>query len=84
MQSNIANVGSLVDEYQSLTTESLTRNHEDVNRELLEAHLCNHSDWTPEAAVTLVGLARDYGSFMLRNALALSIALDVEDGELEF
>jgi hypothetical protein len=30
------------------------------------------------------GLARDYGSFMLRNALAISLALDIEDGELGF
>ena len=28
------------------------------------------------------GLARDYGSFMLQNALAISLALDIEDGEM--
>jgi hypothetical protein len=29
-------------------------------------------------------LCDDYGSFMLRNALAISLALDIEDGELGF
>jgi len=30
----------------------------------------------------VVGLARDYGTFMLRNALALAAALEIEDGAL--
>ena len=32
----------------------------------------------------LLGLASAYGSFMLRNALAISLALGIEDGELGF
>jgi len=29
-------------------------------------------------------LAENYGSFMLRNALAISLALEIEDGEFGF
>jgi len=50
----------------------------------LEDTLTRGAEWTPEAAEHLLQLARAYGSFMLRNALAISLALDVEDGELGF
>ena len=46
--------------------------------------LVKEAEWTPEAAADLLRPARDYGSFMLRNALAISLALDIEDGELGF
>ena len=32
----------------------------------------------------LVSLANDYGAFMLRNALALAVVLEKEDGEIGF
>jgi len=32
----------------------------------------------------LVTLAQDYGAFMLRNALALAEALEIEDGALGY
>ncbi len=50
----------------------------------LEQLLVGGSDWTPRAAQHLVQLARDYGTFMLRNATAISIALGIEDGNLGF
>lgn len=53
-------------------------------RESVEAALIREADWTADAAQHLVQLAHDYGSFMLRNAAAISIALDIEDGELGF
>ena len=46
--------------------------------------MIREADWTADAAQHLVQLAHDYGSFMLRNAAAISIALDIEDGELGF
>lgn len=73
------NIGGLVDEYQTLFADA------DANsEELLETTLVHEAEWTPEAAAHLLRLARNYGSFMLRNALAISLALDIEDGELGF
>lgn len=71
------NVGSLVEEYRVLVgnTDSLKS---------LEAALVSEGDWSREAAIQLVKLAKLYGSFMLRNALAISLVLEIEDGELAF
>ncbi|HPC10810.1 MAG TPA: hypothetical protein PK112_01780 [candidate division Zixibacteria bacterium] len=44
--------------------------------------LVEHHAWTPSAARHLVELVARNGTFVLRNALALSIVLGVEDGEL--
>lgn len=52
--------------------------------ESLEQALIREGDWTPQAAEHLVTLANKYGSFMLRNALATSLALEIEDGDLGF
>lgn len=41
-------------------------------------------EWRPIASDHLLKLANGYGSFMLKNALALSLALQIEDGELGF
>ena len=73
------NVSGLVEEYQTLFSDVDTD-----SQESLETVLVRDADWTPEAAEHLLRLARDYASFMLRNALAISLALDVEDGELGF
>jgi hypothetical protein len=50
----------------------------DAIKELLE----KQADWTPNGAQAIVDLATNYGSFVLKNALALSIALNIEDGKL--
>jgi hypothetical protein len=39
-------------------------------------------DWTDRGAEALVTLAKQYGAFILRNALALAKVMDIEDGEL--
>jgi hypothetical protein len=73
------NVGFLVDEYRTLfgeTGPASTKSVEDL--------LMNQGDWTAQAAEHLAQLARNYGSFMLRNALAISLALGIEDGDLGF
>jgi hypothetical protein len=74
-----ADVSGFVDEYRALfdgldcgETKSLQR------------RLIGGADWTPQAAEHLVQLAKDYGSFMLRNALAISLVLKIEDGDLGF
>jgi hypothetical protein len=40
-------------------------------------------DWTSLGAERVANLAQQYGSFVLRNALALSLVLKIEDGELQ-
>ncbi len=73
------NIGGLVEEYQTLFADA------DIDsQESLESVLVRDAEWTPQAAEHLLRLARDYGSSMLRNALAISLALDIEDGELGF
>ena len=43
--------------------------------------LGERGDWTEDGAHELVRLAHRYGTSILRNALALAEALDVEDGD---
>ncbi len=48
----------------------------------VEGKLKNEMEWTEEGAKHLTMLAREYGEFMLRNALSLANVLGVEDGSL--
>ena len=48
----------------------------------IEERVRKHCGWTEEGSAHVVCLARDYGAFVLRNALALAVALEVEDGML--
>ena len=72
-------VGMLVEEYCTLFSSQETENND-----TLEERLARMEDWTPRAAEHLLSLAKEYGSFMLRNTLAISLALEIEDGDLEF
>jgi hypothetical protein len=72
-------VSHLVEEYRRLF-EGIGADAPDS----LQAVLTREAEWTPEAAEHLLRLATQYGSFMLQNALATSLALDIEDGELGF
>ena len=80
------NVKSLVEEYRTLLRDALkdgsgsSNNNADKIRNLL----VTEGEWTPFAAEHLVAMANNYGSFMLRNALALSLVLGIEDGDLDF
>ena len=69
---------SLVKEYTSLLDET------GDNTDVLLKRLETDSAWSADAAEHLVKLVKDYGSFMLRSALALAIALKHEDGNLGF
>jgi transcriptional regulator with XRE-family HTH domain len=75
----LADLTGLIGEYRALLGGFRRR-----RRESVEAVLTKEADWTSGAAQHLVQLAGDYGSFMLRNAAAIAIALDIEDGELGF
>ncbi len=72
-------VSSLVEEYRCLFGEV---GYDTLD--LLEETLIHEAEWTAEGAEHLLYLATAYGSFMLRNALAIALALDIEDGELGF
>jgi len=50
----------------------------------VQVSLVKTAEWTPEAATELVHLAQHYGSFVLRNALAIADALNIEDGKAGF
>jgi hypothetical protein len=76
-----ANVAALVEEYQDITDDFgdiMDTPTDDIAKRLVAEH-----DWTPEGAAVLMDLVTKYGAFVLRNALALAIALDVEDGTEE-
>jgi len=80
-------VGLLLEEYRTIAAEALGHadfggRHKQEKR--LVRELVTTGEWTPEAATHLTRLAHEYGTFMLRNALALAIALDIEDGELGY
>lgn len=75
---------SAISEYDSIVNSSARQLVRKVAPEQLARTLCKDHDWTDRGAREIVRLANDYGAFMLRNALALAIALDKEDGELEF
>lgn len=72
-------VAGLAEEYRALFDDLADDSEDSITR-----LLTTDADWTPEAASHLLRLAREYGAFMLRNALAISPALDIEDGELGF
>ena len=73
-----SNVEMLVDEYESI----LSGLSIDENETELSHKLRVECDWTEKGANAVVNLAKMYGSFVLRNALAVAIALDIEDGSI--
>lgn len=70
-------VTAFIAEYRSIV-ETLGPDPSDHQ---LQAALVTQAAWTEEGAALLVKLARQYGTFVLSNALALAEALDIEDGE---
>jgi spore coat protein CotH len=53
----------------------------DAADETIIAALVRDGDWTEHGAREVVQLARKYGTSILRNALALASAMQIEDGE---
>jgi len=76
---NIENVSGLVSEYRCVFDGIPFENDERLQRAITK-----NCDWTQEASTQLIELARNYGVFMLRNALAIAIVLNKEDGEYGF
>ncbi|MFG0330041.1 MAG: hypothetical protein ACF8PN_09105 [Phycisphaerales bacterium] len=69
-----SDLSGLVSEYRSLVSERLLLS--DISGELVREH-----NWNPRAADELIRVVNEYGSFFLRNACAVAIALNIEDGE---
>ncbi len=73
-----------VQEYQNLLNDvkvyGLGTRH--LNWNNIINKLQTGAGWTEEGADHIAALARNCGSFILRNALAVAIALDIEDGKL--
>jgi hypothetical protein len=74
---------STIREYEELLL-SPTGQHKYFSSEELAKKLSLSHDWTHQGAQALVSLANEYGSFMLRNALALAVVTNKEDGTLGF
>ncbi|MGO9568034.1 MAG: hypothetical protein ACLP5H_10870 [Desulfomonilaceae bacterium] len=75
---------SLVSEYEGLLLKG-TGSESSVAQEnlrLVADALCRDADWTKRGADEIARLVKDYGAFMLRNALAVAIVLGKEDGNL--
>ena len=75
---------SAISEYESLLAHVAEISTQSLRSERLIQELRRKHDWTDGGASAVVSLANDYGAFMLRNALAMAIALGKEDGELGF
>ncbi len=81
-----AQLESLICEYEELVLQTAQSESTagEVNFKLLVDALCKSADWTERGADIIVRLATAHGAFMLRNALALAVALGTEDGTLGF
>jgi hypothetical protein len=66
----------LLAEYETIVTAL----GEDATYEQLVRALVERGDWTEKGASAVVTLAQVYGVFVRRNALALAVALGIEDG----
>ena len=77
-------LGSTIHEYRGLLASSEVDGTEKVDMNRLVQHLSRAHDWTEEGARVIVALANDYGTIMLRNVLALALALGKEDGDRGF
>ena len=75
---------SAVSEYRGLLVCAKGDEVEQLDTDRLVRDLSSAHDWTEKGARAIVSLANQYGAFMLRNALALAVALDREDGDLGF
>jgi len=80
----ISALTSTILEYKELLSSSTDRHESPATSEELIKKISLSHDWTDQGAVALVSLVNEYGVFMLRNALALAIVLDKEDGDLGF
>ncbi|WP_437230166.1 hypothetical protein SH661x_001816 [Planctomicrobium sp. SH661] len=77
-------IGAMVDEYENLVSVHDGRESGEPNWEAIARELESDCEWTADGAAALCMLAERYGAFMLRSALALATALEIEDGSEGF
>jgi hypothetical protein len=78
-------VDSLIDDYETLLTQTLLKNSRGEYNELeILKELVVSADWSLSAAREILRLVENYGAFMLRNALAIAVVLAKEDGSEGF
>jgi hypothetical protein len=82
--SEIELIESAVSEYRDLLASVKGTGVEGPGMDRLVRDLLRAHDWTERGAREIVSLANEYGAFMLRNALAVALALDKEDDDLGF
>jgi hypothetical protein len=68
---------TLLAEYENIIADL---GHNATDDQLVTA-LTDRADWTGRGALEVLRLAREYGTSILRNALALAEAMRIEDGE---
>ena len=81
MNKHAPSIENLLSEYETIVAEAGSPDSGQF-WERLKGSLVTTSEWSNPAADHLITLARKYGSFVLRNACALALAADIEDGEL--
>jgi hypothetical protein len=67
----------LLSEYESI----IANLGEDASDEAIVAALVREAAWTEQGARAVLQLAQQHGTSILRNALALASAMQIEDGE---
>ncbi len=78
-------VDSLIDDYETLLTQTLLKNSRgEYNESEILKELVVSADWSLFAAREILRLVENYGAFMLRNALAIAVVLAKEDGSEGF
>lgn len=76
-ESNPIYTTALRQEYQEIVRSV----GENADHSAIVASLVTDAEWTKQGARTVLELSRQYGTSILRNALALAEALSIEDGE---
>lgn len=83
MMKTSAYVDALTEEYTTLLSGAgLATDGEGVDSQALVGRLVADGEWRWAGAEHLVNLAKENGVFMLRNALALAVAMGRDDGSL--
>jgi len=67
----------LLSEYETIISDV----GDDATDTQIIAALVLHAEWTEPGAREVLRLARKHGTSILRNALALASAMQIEDGE---
>lgn len=67
----------LVEEYDTI----IAAVGDDATDDLIVTALVSDADWTERGAREVLQLARKYRTSILRNALALAAAMNIDDGE---